>query len=58
MWRGVTWEWGAARAGSFTFLYGRVQQPDSDSGEIPLFFYLVDSLGFRTVFRPARIDAG
>ena len=56
VWRGVTWEWGAARAGSFTFLYGRVQQPDSDSGEIPLFFYLVDSLGFRTVFRPARID--
>jgi hypothetical protein len=52
----VTWEWGAARAGSLTFLYGRVQPPDSVSGETPLFFYLVDSLGFRTLFRPKRID--
>jgi hypothetical protein len=33
-----------------------VQPPDSASGESPLFFYLVDSLGFRTLFRPARID--
>jgi hypothetical protein len=56
VWRGVTWEWGAARAGSLTFLYGRVQPPDSVSGETPLFFYLVDSLGFRTLFRPKRID--
>jgi hypothetical protein len=56
VWRGVTWEWGAARAGSYTFLYGRVQPPDSASGETPLFFYLVDSLGFRTVFRPQRVD--
>ena len=56
VWRGVTWEWGASRAGSFTFLYGRVQQEDSTNGESPLFFYLVDSLGFRTMFRPARID--
>ena len=52
VWRGVTWEWGAARAGSYTFLYGRVQPPDSASGDTPLFFYLVDSLGFRTLFRP------
>jgi len=56
VWRGVTWEWGAARAGSYTFLYGRVQQPDSVMGEVPLFFYLVDSLGFRTLFRPKRVD--
>ena len=55
VWRGVTWEWGAARAGAYTFLYGRVQPPDSTSGEVPLFFYLVDSLGFRTLFRPTRI---
>ena len=55
-WRGVTWEWGAARAGSFTFLYGRVQSENSARGESPLFFYLVDSLGFRTLFRPSRID--
>jgi hypothetical protein len=56
VWRGVMWEWGAARAGSFTFLYGRVQPPDSTRGESPLSFYLVDSLGFRTAFRPARIE--
>ena len=56
VWRGVTWEWGAARAGSYTFLYGRVQPPDSTSGQVPMFFYLVDSLGFRTLFRPTRID--
>jgi len=56
VWRGVTWEWGASRAGPYTFLYGRVQPPDSSAGDAPLFFYLVDSLGFRTVFRPTRID--
>jgi hypothetical protein len=56
VWRGVTWEWGAARAGAYTFLYGRVQPPDSASGEPPLFVYLVDSLGFRALFRPRRID--
>jgi hypothetical protein len=56
VWRGVTWEWGAARAGSYTFLYGRVTPPDSANGDTPLFVYLVDSLGFRTLFRPRRID--
>src|SRR5262245_858436 len=56
VWRGVTWEWGAARAGPYTFLYGRVQPPDSVSSETPLFVYLVDSLGFRSLFRPRRID--
>ncbi len=56
VWRGVTWEWGASRAGSYTFLYGRVQPPDSVSGDSPLFFYLVDSLGFRALFRPSRVD--
>lgn len=53
VWQGVTWEWGAARAGSFTFLYGRVDTPGSDRGA--LFLYLVDSLGFRALFRPATI---
>src|ERR1041385_899908 len=56
VWRGVTWEWGAARAGSYTFLYGRVEPPDSVSSETPLFVYFVDSLGFRSLFRPQRID--
>ncbi|HEX2778065.1 MAG TPA: hypothetical protein VHM30_01125 [Gemmatimonadaceae bacterium] len=53
-WAGVTWEWGAARAGDLTFLYGRVDTPGSERGA--LFLYLVDSLGFRALFRPARID--
>lgn len=53
VWQGVTWEWGAARAGSYTFLYGRVDAPGSDRGA--LFLYLVDSLGFRALFRPSTI---
>lgn len=57
-WQGVTWDWGAARAGAFTLLYGRVVPPSPESGaaDAPLFVYLVDSLGFRSVFRPRRIE--
>jgi hypothetical protein len=55
-WRGVTWEWGAARLGPYALLYGRVQPPDSLATEAPLFLYVVDSLGFRGLFRPRRID--
>jgi hypothetical protein len=55
VWRGVTWEWGAARAGQYTFLYGRVQPPDSVATEQPLFVYLVDSSGFLALFRPRVI---
>ncbi len=55
VWRGVTWEWGAARAGQYTFLYGRVQPPDSVASEQPLFVYVTDSLGFVGVFRPREI---
>lgn len=55
-WQGVTWDWGAARAGSYTILYGRVRPAASgDAPETPLFVYLVDSLGFRAVFRPQSI---
>jgi len=54
-WRGVTWDWGAARAGSFTILYGRVQAPDSLVADGPLFVYVVDSAGFRAVFRPREV---
>ena len=56
VWRGVTWEWGAARAGPYTFLYGRVEPPDSVASSQPLFVYLVDSSGFLALFRPRRID--
>ncbi len=56
VWRGVTWDWGASRAGSYTILYGRVLGPDRYGRETPLFVYLVDSLGFRAVMRPRRIE--
>jgi hypothetical protein len=55
VWRGVTWEWGAARAGPYTVLYGRVQSSDSTVASQPLFAYIVDSLGFLTLFRPREI---
>ena len=56
VWRGVSWEWGAARAGSFAILYGRVEPPDSVLASQPLFVYVVDSLGFLRVFRPRTIS--
>ncbi|GAC1514681.1 MAG: hypothetical protein NVS1B4_02900 [Gemmatimonadaceae bacterium] len=56
LWRGVTWEWGATRAGPYTVLYGRVEAPDSLSTTPPIFVYVVDSLGFRALFRPQRIS--
>lgn len=55
VWSGVTWEWGASRAGSYTILYGRVNPPDRLDASSPLFLFLVDSLGFRSLFRPARV---
>jgi len=55
VWRGVTWDWGAARAGQYTFLYGRVQPPDSVASPQPLVVYVVDSLGFLALFRPREI---
>jgi hypothetical protein len=56
VWRNVTWEWGASRAGQYTFLYGRVYPPDSSISVPPVLFYLTDSLGFRAVFRPTTIS--
>jgi hypothetical protein len=55
VWRGVTWEWGAARAGAYTLLYGRVQPADSVTASQPLFVYVVDSLGFVALFRPKEV---
>jgi len=55
VWRGVSWEWGAARAGQYAILYGRVEPPDSVAASQPLFVYVVDSLGFLRVFRPRTI---
>jgi hypothetical protein len=56
IWRGVTWDWGASRAGEFAFLYGRVFPPDSTASAPPVLVYLIDSLGFRAVFRPKLIS--
>jgi hypothetical protein len=53
-WQGVTWEWGATRAGAYTLLYGRVNPPAG--GDSPLFVYVTDSLGFVALFRPRRIE--
>ncbi|HEX3158477.1 MAG TPA: hypothetical protein VHQ45_08160 [Gemmatimonadaceae bacterium] len=55
IWRRVDWEWGAARAGGFSFLYGRVQPTDSVADVTPLLLYLTDSLGFRALFRPRAV---
>lgn len=55
VWRDVQWEWGSARAGAYTLLYGRVHRGGADDVREPLFVYLVDSLGFRAIFRPATI---
>ena len=55
VWRGVTWEWGSARAGDYSILYGRVNPPDSLESSSSLFLILVDSLGFRAIFRPREI---
>jgi hypothetical protein len=54
VWRDVTWEWGEARAGEFTLLYGRLRT-EGVAGQ-PLFLYLVDSLGFVGLYRPKTID--
>jgi hypothetical protein len=54
-WRGVTWEWGATRAGQYTLLYGRVTPDDSLGTDAPLFVYVTDSSGFLALFRPKQI---
>lgn len=54
VWRDVAWEWGEARAGEYTLLYGRLIA--NGVADQPLFLYLVDSLGFVGLYRPRRID--
>lgn len=56
VWRGVTWDWGASRAGQYTFLYGRVYPADTGASIPPVLVYVIDSLGFRAVFRPKAIS--
>jgi hypothetical protein len=54
VWRDVAWEWGEARAGEYTLLYGRLLA--KGVADQPLFLYLVDSLGFVGLYRPKRIE--
>jgi hypothetical protein len=56
VWTGVHWEWGSARVGPYTVLYGHVLAPDTAATTTPLFVAVIDSLGFRSLFRPRRID--
>ena len=55
VWRGVTWEWGSARAGDYALLFGRVEPPDTVGSPQPLFVFIVDSLGFVALFRPREV---
>jgi hypothetical protein len=54
VWRDVAWEWGEARAGEYTLLYGRILA--EGVADQPLFLYLVDSLGFAGLYRPKKIE--
>lgn len=54
IWRSVAWEWGEARAGGYTLLYGRIVSEGVQ--EQPLFVYVVDSLGFVGLYRPRSIQ--
>jgi hypothetical protein len=53
VWRDVSWEWGAASDDRYSLLYGVVRGPDSGDG--PLFGYLVDTDGPVGIFRPRDV---
>jgi hypothetical protein len=61
VWRDVTWEWGAARGGTLSLLYGGVYGPERGREGLgapvtsPFFLTLVDSLGVRQVLRFDRV---
>lgn len=46
VWRRVTWDWGSARAGDLSILYGGVERDEAGGGR---FLFVVDSLGLRGV---------
>jgi hypothetical protein len=52
VWRGVSWEWGAASDERLSLLYGAVR--GAEGGPAGLFAYLVDGEGARAVFRPGE----
>ncbi len=51
-WSRVTWDWGQARAGRYSVLYGGVAQENENSEATPggRFLYLADEHGFAGVF--------
>src|SRR5688572_15824253 len=49
-------EWGAGRAAEYTLLYVRVDSPDTTASVSTVLVYVIDSLGFRGVFRPRSIS--
>jgi hypothetical protein len=54
VWRDVTWEWGSARGGQLSLLYGGVYGPSGNSGNpvrSPFFLTVLDSLGVEQVLR-------
>ena len=53
VWRRVTWDWGSARAGDLSILYGGVERDDADGGR---FLFVVDSLGLRGILPIREID--
>jgi hypothetical protein len=61
VWRDVTWEWGAARGGTLSLLYGGVYGPERGREDAvsavtsPFFLTLADSLGVRQVLRFSRV---
>lgn len=55
-WGGVTWDWGQARAGGYSVLYGGVSEGDRESGAIgPRILYLTDAYGFAGIYSIRRL---
>ena len=55
-WGGVTWDWGQARAGDYSVLYGGVGEGDRERGAIgPRIVYLTDADGFAGILPIRRL---
>lgn len=55
-WGGVTWDWGQARTGDFSVLYGGVSDGNRDRGATgPRILYLTDADGFAGILSIRRL---
>lgn len=55
-WGGVTWDWGQARVGGYSVLYGGVSDGDPDRGATgPRILYLTDEHGFAGILPIRRL---